>query len=293
MGDEVVAGGGTMGVAGVLVLRPGGMPEGLDEGYDYEKACADLGVSEAPADGVVVWALYGPRADGSGLGRLSMVTPIPKGIDVTSALWSDDVLCAPPDIEDVLHVVEGWVHPGHLRLSPEYAALGWEGVSAMAIRHPPPDTSAGEHRPVRRDAPAGHQAASTVGCESCDWSQRIDGDALDDGADRLMAWHAAYPSAGVDHMGELPPHHRLRIPDYVVVAVIGRQLVVLDERTGLRHHRPGHAAVHVYETLGAGRRLAAPGHLPETNIVGALTDLYRWGLLVPTKTTDQPTRTTP
>jgi len=93
------------------------MPEGLDEGYGYEKACADLGVGAVPADGVVVWALYGPRADGSGLGRLSMVTPIPKGIDETLALWADDVLCAPSAIETVLHVVEGWVHPGYLRLS--------------------------------------------------------------------------------------------------------------------------------------------------------------------------------
>ena len=85
-------------MAGVLVLRPGGMPEGLDEGYGYEKACADLGVSAAPTDGVVVWALYGPREDGSRLGRLSLVTPIPKGIDEVLALWADDVLCAPPDI---------------------------------------------------------------------------------------------------------------------------------------------------------------------------------------------------
>jgi hypothetical protein len=92
-------------------------------------------------------------------------------------------------------------------------------------------------------------------------------------------------------MGQLPPHYRLQIPEYVVVAMVGWQLVVLDERTGLRHQRPGRAAVHVYEVLGAGQRLAAPGYLPERNIVRAFTDLYRWGLLVPTA--DQPIRATP
>jgi hypothetical protein len=174
MGGGAVAGGVTSGVAGLLVLRPGEMPAGLDEGYGYEKACADLGVGEPPVEGVVgVGALrpeggrVGPRAavdgDADPEGDRRDVGALGRRCPVRSAR-----------IANLLHVAEGWVHPGDLRLNPEYAALGWEGVSAMAIRHPPPDASAGEHRPVRRHALPGQRGASTVGCESCAWSQRVD-----------------------------------------------------------------------------------------------------------------------
>jgi hypothetical protein len=66
-GVDLLPGGGVgFGVAGAVVLLPDAMPAGRTDGY--EQACAEVGVEHPPEAGVVVCALYGPLADGSGLG---------------------------------------------------------------------------------------------------------------------------------------------------------------------------------------------------------------------------------
>lgn len=271
----------SVGVAGALVLRPTAMPDGLDKGYGYMEACADLGVNDPPDSGVAVWALYAPKTDGSGLGQLSVVTTLIDETEFSMGNWSDDIICGLPEVSDstVLHMAEGWVHTGYMTLHPVYAALGWTGVCAQAIQHPPPDTSDGEHHPIRRSGKGRHAGFWTVGCDDCDWSQRVDDELLDNGADRLMDWHAAYPKLGVNHMGKMPPHHRLAVPLYVEwTGLADKVLVIEDKRTGLLHRR-GRWALDIYKTLLTDGRLAPPGHIPDNPVMAEATRLFRWALL--------------
>lgn len=66
------------------------MPCWAGREHGDEQAYAGVGLEDLPADGTAVWAIYAPRAEGSGrLEELSVVTPVLDGIDIALAEWSD------------------------------------------------------------------------------------------------------------------------------------------------------------------------------------------------------------
>ena len=132
-----------------------------------------------------------------------------------------------------------------------------------------------------------------VACRDCGWAQAVNEDLHEGREDRLLAWHAAHPGEGFDHLAGRDPGTRLEIPGYVVWAGNGfGGLAVADERTGGRHDSYNHACLTIFTSVaehgnleGAeaseARRLGiTPGQASgDVRLIAA--GLYRAGLLRP------------
>jgi hypothetical protein len=289
-GQEWVFGAISTGVAGVALLRPNAMPDGLNPGYNYRQACTDLGLADTPPGGVAVWATYHPKGPFH-LEQASVVTRHNRDAEEIAAAWADHRIVGIPEFDNaaVLHIAAGWLPEGYMTLNPTYAAFGWEGLVQRTIPHPLPDLTNGEHcstSGIRRHAGVD---VHTISCDICAWKQRLDDiDALDDGADRLAPWHAAHPAGAVNHMAPTPPVAKLAVPTYVAWEPVthprnDNELVVFDQRTGIAYHH-GHRFLAVYEQLMASN---VPGQNENAHtdagrwIHQAADELYQRGLLVP------------
>ncbi|MEV7117338.1 hypothetical protein [Kitasatospora griseola] len=97
-------------LAGVVVLRPGAMPEGMTE--TYEEACARLGVEARPEG----WALWNTWGDGD-----LHVTMVVAAVDTTEGLlmnWSRGIAHYPvtPLPSQIAVIHHGWA--AHMIFSP-------------------------------------------------------------------------------------------------------------------------------------------------------------------------------
>lgn len=78
------------------------------------------------------------------------------------------------------------------------------------------------HRPYI-DGSRGPQLGGlrAVACRDCQWAQAVNEDLHEGSEALLLAWHAAYPDEGFDHLAERAPGVRLEIPGYVLWAENG------------------------------------------------------------------------
>ncbi len=152
------------------------------------------------------------------------------------------------------------------------------------------------HRPYI-DGSRGPQLGGlrTVACRDCGWAQAVNEDLHEGREDLLLAWHAAHPGEGIDHLAGRDPGMRLEIPGYVLWASGGDGgLSVADERTGGMHDGYNHACLAIFTSVaehgnleGAkaseARRLGiTPGRASgDVRLIAA--SLYRAGLLRPAR----------
>ncbi|MFF3405315.1 hypothetical protein ACFYW8_03690 [Streptomyces sp. NPDC002742] len=97
-------------LAGVVILRPGAMPDGMEE--NYEEACARLGVEARPEG----WALWNTWGDGK-----LQVTMVVSAVDTTEGLlanWSRGKAVYPltPVPSQIALIHHGWA--AHMVFSP-------------------------------------------------------------------------------------------------------------------------------------------------------------------------------
>jgi hypothetical protein len=152
------------------------------------------------------------------------------------------------------------------------------------------------HRPYI-DGSRGPQLGGlrAVACRDCRWAQAVNEDLHQGREDRLLAWHAAHPGEGFDHLADRDPGMRLEIPGYVRWGPSGYGgLAVADERTGGMHGGYNHACLAIFTSVAEhgnledaeaseARRLGiAPGRASgDVRLIAA--SLYRAGLLRPAR----------
>ena len=150
------------------------------------------------------------------------------------------------------------------------------------------------HRPYidysRGPQPGGLAA---VACRDCGWTQAVSQDLHEDHEDRLLAWHAAHPGEGTDHLAGFAPGMRLEIPGYVLWAGNGSGgAAVADQRTGGAHDSYNHACLAIFTSVaehgnleGANaseaRRLGISPGRTSGDVRLTAASLYRAGLLGP------------
>jgi hypothetical protein len=134
---------------------------------------------------------------------------------------------------------------------------------------------------------------AAVACRDCGWAQAVSEDLHEGREDRLLAWHAAHPEEGTDHLAGFATGIRLEIPGYVRWAGNGSGgAAVADQRTGGAHDSYNHACLAIFTSVaehgnleGANaseaRRLGiSPGRAGgDVRLIAA--SLYRAGLLRP------------
>jgi hypothetical protein len=152
------------------------------------------------------------------------------------------------------------------------------------------------HRPFI-DGSRGPQLGglAAVACRDCVWAQAVNEDLHEGYEDRLMAWHAARPDQGFDHLTDRDPGMRLEVPGYVVWADNGFGcLAIADERTGGMHDSYNHACLAILRSVAEhgnlkaaevaeARRLGITPKRASGDVRLIATNLYRAGLLQPAR----------
>ncbi|MGH3278306.1 MAG: hypothetical protein ACRDNW_04120 [Trebonia sp.] len=150
------------------------------------------------------------------------------------------------------------------------------------------------HRPFI-DGSRGPQLGglAAVACRDCVWAQAVNEDLHEGYEDRLMAWHAAHPDQGFDHLTDRDPSMRLEVPGYVVWDDNGFGcLAIADERTGGMHDSYNHACLAILRSvaehgnleaaeISEARRLGITPKRASGEVRLIATSLYRAGLLQP------------
>ena len=107
------------------------------------------------------------------------------------------------------------------------------------------------HRPFI-DGSRGPQLGglAAVACRDCGWAQAVNEDLHEGYEDRLIAWHAAHPDQGFDHLTDRDPVMRLEVPGYVRWADNGFGcLAVVDERTDGMYNSYNHASLAIFRSV--------------------------------------------
>lgn len=152
------------------------------------------------------------------------------------------------------------------------------------------------HRPYV-DGSRGPQLGglAAVACRDCGWAQAVNEDLHEGREDLLLAWHAAHPGEGFDHLADRDPGVRLEIPGYVLWGGNGfGGLAVADQRTGGTHDSYNHACLAIFTSVaehgnlkGAeaseARRLGITPRQASGDVRLIAASLYRAGLLRPAR----------
>lgn len=131
---------------------------------------------------------------------------------------------------------------------------------------------------------------AAVACRDCRWAQAVNEDLHEGYEDRLMAWHAAHPDQGFNHLADRDPGMQLEIPGYVRWADNGFGcLAVADARTGGTYDSYNHACLAIFRSVAEygnlkaaeAQRLGITPKRASGDVRLIATHLYQAGLLQP------------